>query len=162
MNDQPRRDPRPRIRNALAHEPAAPASAGAAGLAPRKSQHRHHGRPLRQELGEVYGETFRLPTMEEARKKLAELAEASGWTTIGALDQPLCHELLAEVASDRVAWAGTLGEKGTVPICAKQPSGPSRQMGAVPLSPLGTPQTMAELSLGVVQADFLLPTPVRR
>ena len=145
-----------RIRNALAHEPPRQRPP-VPQVWPRENPNTDTmaGR-FAQELGEVYGETFRLPTMEEARKKLAELAEASGWTTIGALDQPLCHELLAEVASDRVAWAGTLGGKGDSPHLCEAPSGPSRQMGAVPLSPLGTPQTMAELSLGVVQADFLL------
>jgi L-lactate dehydrogenase complex protein LldG len=117
-----------RIRNALAHEPPHPRppvpqvwpreNPGADAMAGR----------FAQELAEVHGEAFRLVSMDDARRKLAELVEASSWTSIGAVDRPLCRELLAEIAPDRVVWAG----------------------------PQGTPQNMAELSLGVVQADYLL------
>ena len=117
-----------RIRNALAHEPPRERPP-VPQVWPRQSPDTNTmaGR-FAQELAEVYGETFRLASMDDARKKLAEMAEASGWSSIGAVDRPLCRELLAGVAPERVAWAG----------------------------PPGTPQTMAELSLGVVEADHLL------
>jgi L-lactate dehydrogenase complex protein LldG len=144
-----------RIRNALAHEPprARPPvpqvwpreNPGADAMAGR----------FCQELAEVHGEAFRVASMDDARRKLAELAEASGWNSIGALDRPLCRELLAGPSPfplQRLVWAG---EKGDSPPLRDAPSGPSRPMGAVPSSP-GTPQNMADLSLGVVQADYLL------
>jgi L-lactate dehydrogenase complex protein LldG len=117
-----------RIRNALAHEPPRERppvpqvwpreNPGADAMAGR----------FAQELAEVHGETFRLASMDDARRKLAELAEASGWSSIGALERPLCRDLLAGLAPERVVWAG----------------------------PQGTPQNMADLSLSVIQADYLL------
>ena len=117
-----------RIRNALAHEPPRELppvpqvwpreNPGAEAMAGR----------FAQELAEVHGEAFRLASMDDARRKLAELAEASGWSSIGAVDRPLCRGLLSEIAPDRIVWAGSQG----------------------------TPQNMAELSLGVVQADYLV------
>jgi len=141
-----------RIRNALAHEPPRERppvpqvwpreNPGADAMAGR----------FAQELGEVHGEAYRLPTMDDARRKLAGLVEASGWTSIGAVDRPLCRELLAGIAPGRVAWAG---EKGDSPHLPERPEGCFAQMGTVPFFP-GTPQNMAELSLGIVQADHLL------
>jgi L-lactate dehydrogenase complex protein LldG len=117
-----------RIRNALAHEPPRERPP-VPQVWPRENPgpDAMAGR-FAQELAEVFGEAFRLATMDDARKKLAELAEASGWTSIGAVDRPLCRDLLAGLAPERVSWAG----------------------------PQGTPQNMNELSLGVVQADHLL------
>ncbi len=117
-----------RIRNALAHEPPRERPP-VPQVWPRENPgpEAMAGR-FAEELAEVFGESFHLATMDDARRKLAELAEASGWTSIGAADQPLCRDLLAGLARERVVWAG----------------------------PQGTPQNMAELSLGVVQADHLL------
>jgi L-lactate dehydrogenase complex protein LldG len=147
-----------RIRNALAHEPPRERppvpqvwpreNPGADAMAVR----------FAQELAEVHGETFRVASMDDARRKLSEVAAASGWTSIGALDRPLCRELLAGFAPERVAWAGPQGtprEKGDSPHLCEAPGGPFRQMGTVPFFP-GTPQSMAGLSLGVVEADYLL------
>ena len=84
-----------RIRNALAHEPPRELppvpqvwpreNPGAEAMAGR----------FAQELAEVHGEAFRLASMDDARRKLAELAEASGWSSIGAVDRPLCRGLLS-------------------------------------------------------------------
>ena len=143
-----------RIRNALVHEPPRERppvpqvwpreNPGADAMAGR----------FAQELAEVYGESFRVASMDDARRKLAELAEASGWTSIGAVDRPLCRELLAGLAPHRVVWAGQ-GEKGDSPHLPERPEGCRAQMGTVPFFPQ-TPQNMAELSLGVVEADYLL------
>ncbi|MGD0896703.1 MAG: lactate utilization protein [Thermoguttaceae bacterium] len=57
------------------------------------------------ELSAVHGETIRAATMDEARRRLAELLDAEGWTPLGAVDRPLAREMTAELAPERVAWA---------------------------------------------------------
>ena len=148
-----------RIRNALAHEPPRPRPP-VPQVWPRENPNTDAmADRFVQELGEVFGEAFRLPTMEDARKKLAELAEASGWTTIGALDRPLCHELLADVAPDRVAWAG---KKGTVPICAKHPRGRPGKWGLSPFPPWEARRAWPSCRWAWSRPIFSWPTPVRR
>ncbi len=55
-------------------------------------------------LQAVQGEMVRCGSMDDARGNLAELADASGWQTLGAVERPLCHELADEMGPDRVAW----------------------------------------------------------
>jgi len=83
---------------------------------------------FKRELEEVHGEVIRYGTMDEARARLAELATQESWETIGALDRPLCREVCTALGPDRPAWA----------------------------QPDWTPQSMATLSAGVVEADCVL------
>ncbi len=80
------------------------------------------------EFNGVQGELIRCGSMDEARRKLAELVQKSGWTVIGSVDRPICRELTAELAAEQVAWAKAGWE----------------------------PQAMAELSAGLVAAERLL------
>ncbi|HUT13869.1 MAG TPA: lactate utilization protein [Thermoguttaceae bacterium] len=57
------------------------------------------------ELQAVQGEIVRCRSMDEARRKLAELMDHSQWKTIGSVDRPVCRELAAEWEPQRVAWA---------------------------------------------------------
>jgi L-lactate dehydrogenase complex protein LldG len=81
-----------------------------------------------EELKAVHGETMRCKTIEEARQQLAQLADAEGWTWIGALDRPLVHEVTSGLAPGRLAWSK-----------AEWP-----------------PREMAELSASVIAAECLL------
>jgi L-lactate dehydrogenase complex protein LldG len=81
-----------------------------------------------QELEAVSGEAVRCASMEEARAKLAELCREQGWTKLGAMDRPICREIAAGFSPEQVAWAADEW----------------------------TPQSMAELSAGLVAADTLL------
>jgi len=81
-----------------------------------------------EELQAVDGEVYRCGSMDQARKKLAELISQSGWDSIGAVDGPLCRELTGELAPDRVEWAAA-------------------DWG---------PGEMADLAAGLVAAQFLL------
>ncbi len=83
---------------------------------------------FQQELEAIFGETVRAGTMAEARLKLAELLAKENWFPVAAMDRPLCRELLAELAPAHVAWP----------------------------SPDWTPTSMADLSVSVVEADYLL------
>jgi L-lactate dehydrogenase complex protein LldG len=66
------------------------------------------------ELHLVQGEVLRCGSIEDARRKLLELMDLQEWKTIGAVDKPLCRELLSDVGrisrsvtvlpADRVAW----------------------------------------------------------
>ena len=77
------------------------------------------------ELEAVHGEVIRCATMEEARQQLAELVGQAQWTTLGAMDRPICRELAAEAA------------------------GRARSPGP---TPTGSPEQMAELSASVVSS----------
>jgi len=81
-----------------------------------------------QELEAVHGDTIRCTSMDDARRKLADLMERGGYDRLGAVDRPACREFVAELPSDRVAWA----------------------------QPDWTPTSMADLPLGVVAAEYLL------
>ena len=81
-----------------------------------------------QELEAVHGETIRCSSMEDARRKLADLMDRGGYPQLGAIDRPVCRELVADLPVDRVAWAQSDW----------------------------TPTGMADLPLGIVPADYLL------
>jgi len=83
---------------------------------------------FQRELEEVHGEAIRCGTMDEARTKFAGLAAQESWEKIGAMDRPLCREVCTALGPDRVAWA----------------------------QPDWTPQSMATLCAGVIEADCLL------
>ena len=80
------------------------------------------------ELQAVQGEVVRCGTMDEARAKLAELADQSQWTTIGAADRSACREVTADLAEEQLHWARDGWD----------------------------PQQMGELSAGLIAADRLL------
>lgn len=80
------------------------------------------------ELKTVAGEIHRLPTMDDARRKLAELLDDLSCTRLGAIDRPICRELTAEMPAGRLAWP----------------------------EPGNTAKTMADLGAGLVPADYLL------
>ncbi|NUQ62773.1 MAG: lactate utilization protein [Pirellulales bacterium] len=81
-----------------------------------------------KELRAVGGEVYRLTTMDDARRKLAELMEELQSTLLGAIDRPICRELCGELPPDHVAWP----------------------------EPGWTPRTMSDLVAGLVPADYLL------
>ena len=80
-----------------------------------------------KELTEVHGEVVRCATIEEARRKLAELATQAEWTSLGAMDRPLIRQAAAELPTETVHWS----------------------------APDWRPRRIAELSAGVVEADCL-------
>ncbi len=57
------------------------------------------------ELEAVTGEVVHCKSMDEAKAKLTELADAEAWETIAAVERPLCHELLDAMPASRVTWA---------------------------------------------------------
>jgi L-lactate dehydrogenase complex protein LldG len=81
-----------------------------------------------RELTDVHGEVIRCATIEEGRKKLAELVAQNQWTSLGAMDRPLVREAVAELPSGVVQWAAADWQ----------------------------PQPMAELSAAIVQPEALL------
>ena len=58
-----------------------------------------------RELTAVQGEVIRCATMDEARRRLAELAAKEQWTAIGAMDRPMVREATAELPPGVVRWA---------------------------------------------------------
>jgi L-lactate dehydrogenase complex protein LldG len=91
---------------------------------------------FQRELEAVHGHFVRCASMEEARAKLAEMAAQESWATIGAMDRSLCREIAGGLGPDRVSWTGHVEN--------------------VPHGCDWTPQSMASLSAGVVEADCLL------
>lgn len=83
---------------------------------------------LAQELQEVHAETIRCGSMEQARAALAELLDQEGCARLGAMDRPLCREVAAGLEPGRLRWA----------------------------HPDATPQEIAELPAGLLEADCLL------
>jgi L-lactate dehydrogenase complex protein LldG len=83
---------------------------------------------FQRELEAVHGEVVRCASMEEAKAKFAEMAAQESWEKVGSLDRFLCREVCRGLAPERVAWATSDW----------------------------TPQSMAGLSAGVVEADCLL------
>ncbi|NLX96566.1 MAG: LUD domain-containing protein [Rhodopirellula sp.] len=81
-----------------------------------------------EELQAVSGEIHRAATMEDARRRLAELLDELSCDLLGAIDRPICRDVLSEIPSDHLAWP----EAG------------------------GTARTMCELAAGLVPADALL------
>jgi len=81
-----------------------------------------------RELSEVHGEVIRCGTMDDARRKLAEMIDEGQWKQVGAMDRSLCRELAQGLSQGEIAWP----------------------------RPDWTPTSMAELSVGLLEADFLL------
>jgi L-lactate dehydrogenase complex protein LldG len=80
-----------------------------------------------REIEALGGEAIRTGSTDAAAAKLAELADAAGWQSIGGMDRPLCRELAARLGEDRVLWSGD-----------------------------ADPKQMAALDVGLVEADYLL------
>jgi L-lactate dehydrogenase complex protein LldG len=80
-----------------------------------------------EELQAISGETVRCRSMDEARSRLRQLLDQEHWSPLGAMDRPVC-QIAAGLGPDRVTWA----------------------------QPDWTPQTMAELPAGLVEAECLL------
>jgi len=117
-----------RIRNALAHD-APRTQSPVPEVWPRQNPSPEQmAERFAQELAAVHGETVRAGSPEEARAKLVELLDQGAWGPLGAVDRPLCRELCAGLAPERVAWVG----------------------------PESTPQQIADLPAGLVAADYLL------
>ncbi|MFZ1936573.1 MAG: lactate utilization protein [Thermoguttaceae bacterium] len=55
-------------------------------------------------LTEVQGDVVRCPTMQDARRRLAELASQAGWTSIGAMDRPLVREAAGGLPASSLNW----------------------------------------------------------
>jgi L-lactate dehydrogenase complex protein LldG len=118
-----------RIRTALAADPRRPELPPVAQVWP------HTGCGVDQmaqrflaEIGEIFGEAYRLPSMDDARRKLAEIMDQEGCSRLGVMDRPLCRELTAAVAPAAIAWP----------------------------QPDWTAAEMADLPAAVVEADCLL------
>lgn len=58
------------------------------------------------ELEAVHGEVLRASSMEDARRQLDGLLNKNQWNPLGALDRPLCREVTAGLAAERLAWVG--------------------------------------------------------
>jgi L-lactate dehydrogenase complex protein LldG len=56
------------------------------------------------ELAAVQGEVIRCPTMQDARRQLAELVSQAGWTSIGAMDRPLAREVASGLPASSLNW----------------------------------------------------------
>ena len=85
-------------------------------------------RRFAEEIEAVQGEVYRCDSTNDARRKLLELADQAGWEEIGAVDRPLAREVASDLPTDRVTWATTDWQ----------------------------PNQMAQLSAGLVEADYLL------
>ncbi len=81
-----------------------------------------------QELEAISGEVIRCPSLAAARDELATMADRGAWDKIGAVDRALSRDLLAAMPAERVLWAKADW----------------------------TPQGMADLPVGVIEADYLL------
>jgi L-lactate dehydrogenase complex protein LldG len=81
-----------------------------------------------KELADVHGETIRCATMEEAQRKLTELAAEAQWTSLGCMDRPLVRQLAAGLPAGLAAWSAADWQ----------------------------PRRMAELSVSVVEPELLL------
>ena len=81
-----------------------------------------------QELDALGGELYRLPSMEEAGTKLAELVDAAGFSAVGSVDRPLCRELASKLGPDAIQW---IEEDASTPA-------------------------MSELDAVLIEADYLL------
>ena len=56
------------------------------------------------ELTAVQGEVIRCATMQDARRRLAELASEASWTSIGAMDRPMVREATGDLAASSLNW----------------------------------------------------------
>jgi len=80
------------------------------------------------ELKAVHGEIIRCASIEDAQKRLAELVEQNGWTSLGVMYRPICSDAVKNLDEKIVRWT----------------------------KPNWAPTEMAELSAGVVAAEALL------
>jgi L-lactate dehydrogenase complex protein LldG len=80
------------------------------------------------ELTEVHGEVIRCATVQDARKKLADLMAQAQWTSLGAMDRPLVRELASNLPQGAVKWTEDNWQ----------------------------PSAMAELAAGVITPELLL------
>jgi L-lactate dehydrogenase complex protein LldG len=81
-----------------------------------------------KELVDVHGEVLRCATMQDARKKLAELADQASWTLLGAMERPLVREAAGSLAPSAIQWAADDWQ----------------------------PRRMAEFSASVIEAEVLM------
>ena len=80
------------------------------------------------ELKAVHGEIVRTVSMADAQAKLAELVNASGWTSVAPMDRSLCREAVAGLPPAMLKWP--------------MPNWP--------------PTEMAELSVSLIEPECLL------
>lgn len=81
-----------------------------------------------KELTDVHGEVIRCATMQEARRKLADLVRQAEWTSLGVMDRALVGEAIGDL-----------------------PAGVAK-----PIAPNTPPKELADLSASVIEADVLL------
>ena len=80
------------------------------------------------EMTAIHGEVIRCATMQDARRRLAELVSQAGWTSVGAMDRPMVREAARDLPASSLNW----------------------QMGDWP------PPRMAQLSASVIEPEVLL------
>jgi L-lactate dehydrogenase complex protein LldG len=80
------------------------------------------------ELAAVQGEAVRCASMDEAKRRLAELVGQAQWTSVGGMDRPIVREVTADLQPTAVQWAAADWQ----------------------------PRRIAELSVSVIAADVLL------
>lgn len=81
-----------------------------------------------KELTEVHGEVIRCASIEEARRRLAELVKKSEWTALGAMDRAMVRQTMVDLPTEMVQWAASDWQ----------------------------PRRIAEFSASVIEADCLL------
>jgi len=117
-----------RIRTLLGSEPSGPLPPVPEVWPDTQPSRARMAEQFAEALAVVQGEMVRCATMDDARRKLAELAAANNWSSVGSLDRPLCRSVA----------------EGLAP-------------GAVLLeSPHWNPKQMAPLDAGLLEADYLL------
>ena len=62
------------------------------------------------ELEAVSGEVHRVGSTEDARAKLAELLAGLKAGKVGAMDRPICRELVADLPAEQFDWGTSEGE----------------------------------------------------
>lgn len=81
-----------------------------------------------KELVDVQGEVIRCATMDDAKRRLAELVEQAQWTSVGGMDRPTVREATSGLKPGLVQWIDADWQ----------------------------PRRMAELSVSVIAADLSL------
>ncbi len=80
------------------------------------------------ELAAVQGEVIPCASMDEAKRRLAELVERAHWTSLSGMDRPIVREATADLRPGLLHWAAAEWQ----------------------------PRRIAELSASVIAADMLL------
>jgi L-lactate dehydrogenase complex protein LldG len=83
-----------------------------------------------KELKAISGEVVRASSPADARAKLAEMAKASGWTSLAAMDRPLCREAVGDLPPAMLHWP--------------KPNWPPREMAELPVSLIEAKLLMAD------------------